>query len=269
MASIITGLKLTELSELSMGATGTKYYTVTSAGNSYYMTNNSLFRTLSGLYLNDTYQLKNEDWRFVHKTGTESITGIKTFYSSMIANGGGNISLDSNARTLYDSLASGSLEWDGRNLYDNLGNQSINWGFNKFLKDNNNTISVQWDDRIARDSSNLYSISWDDRQLLDVSQLSSLDWNNRYLISGFQNTLDWANRVAFNSLNETSLDWENKVLIGAWNIQQLRPIVFLLTGTAPTTATSAGISGQLARSGQYLYIATGTNKWGKIQILPF
>lgn len=40
----------------------------------------------------------------------------------------------------------------------------------------------------------------------------------------------------------------------------------ILTGTVPSTAGSAGVSGQIAVGGGYLYACTGTNTWGRVQL---
>ena len=43
----------------------------------------------------------------------------------------------------------------------------------------------------------------------------------------------------------------------------------ILTGSAPSTASSAGVSGQVAVGGQYLYVCTGTNAWGRVTLSTF
>lgn len=40
----------------------------------------------------------------------------------------------------------------------------------------------------------------------------------------------------------------------------------ILTGAVPSTAGSAGVSGQIAVGGGYLYACTGTNTWGRVQL---
>ena len=88
MAATITGQRLTELTFLQVGATGTRLFAVSQNGTlAYQMTLSGLNDTLTGLFLNNTYQPKIEDWRFVHKTGAESITGIKTFANAPIISG--------------------------------------------------------------------------------------------------------------------------------------------------------------------------------------
>ena len=44
---------------------------------------------------------------------------------------------------------------------------------------------------------------------------------------------------------------------------------FVLSGNAPAISTSSGIKGQIAVSGIYLFVATGTNQWGKVALSPF
>lgn len=225
MASIITGLKVTELTNLSLGSTGTRVYAVSAAGNSYQMSMNGLSDTLSGLYFNNIYQPKAEDDRFVHTTGDEIIYGGKSYTDNQHHTG-----------HLYgQEYIPDTYRWY---ILQDGSARFVNQVEIPYIKNVNSATAVSLSDSI----------------LYDFNSTFSVDWGSRYLQK---------------SDNSISLNWEDRIISGVWNIQQLRPIAFLLTGTAPATATSAGISGQIARSGQFLYIATGTNKWGKIQISNF
>ena len=44
---------------------------------------------------------------------------------------------------------------------------------------------------------------------------------------------------------------------------------FILSGNAPATSTSSGIKGQIAVSGIYLFVATGTNQWGRVALSTY
>lgn len=75
----ITGLRLSELTQLSLGTTGTKFYAVTSSNNSFWIAEKNLYQTMYNLHLSGVFQPKNEDWRFIHVTGNETLTGTKIF----------------------------------------------------------------------------------------------------------------------------------------------------------------------------------------------
>lgn len=226
MASIITGLRLSELSHLTLGSTGTRLYAVTQGGNSFQMTINAVFDTLSGLYLNDIYQYKSEDFKYVHKTGNESITGEKTFVNSVIL---------------------GSFNTTELINTDMVSGVSNNYNFN-------------FNNGLLRAGNSGTFINLADRRLFD---------------SFGDVTLDWQNGILYSSLSAPNLDWFNKVLSGEWKAQGLtiqnRPVLtgLISSSLAPATPTSAGISGQLAISGQKLFVCTGNNKWGYINITPW
>ena len=40
----------------------------------------------------------------------------------------------------------------------------------------------------------------------------------------------------------------------------------ILTGAVPASGGAAGVSGQIAVGGGYLYACTGTNTWGRVQL---
>lgn len=43
----------------------------------------------------------------------------------------------------------------------------------------------------------------------------------------------------------------------------------IITGSAPSTSTSAGVAGQIAWDTSYLYVCTGTNAWGRVALSSF
>lgn len=140
--STITGKQLSDLSTLTLGATTTRFYAVSSSNNSYQITEENLYNTLNKLHISGAYQPKNEDWRFIHKTGTESITGFKTFV---------------NNTTFSDSIIGDSIS------------------------DSSSDVSINTLNRYLYDGSANYSIKWADRYLLDSTETLAIDWNNRIL----------------------------------------------------------------------------------------
>lgn len=178
----ISGVRLSDLPVLSLGTTGTKFYAV-AGSNNYQIPEKSLYDTLYYYHISGAFQLQSEDWRFVHTTGSEYITGTKRFAN--------NINTDLISR------------------YSNLGSIHV-----PLINLENGTLLPR-------------------------------------ITAGI------------------SLDWSGKVLSGVWNSQQLRMITPIISGTAPSSPTSAGVSGQIAISGQKLFVCTGTNQWGYLNISPW
>lgn len=108
----ITGLKLSELSTLALGSTGTLFYAASAASNSYKMYEKDLYNTINRLHISGDYQPKIEDWRFVHKTGNERITGEKTFVNNMILTNTSSLQVEDLIIDSYGNLVS--------NLNDNF-----------------------------------------------------------------------------------------------------------------------------------------------------
>lgn len=83
-----------------------------------------------------------------------------------------------------------------------------------------------------------------------------------YTLTGVNACLvDWRYGYLQNNLYQTTLDWSNRVLSGNWQVATANP---------PTgNSNSSGIKGTLAISGGYLYACTGTNQWGRAQLLNF
>jgi len=206
----ITGLKVSELSNLALGSTGTLFYAASASANSFKMSEQSLYNTLYALHLSGVFSPKSEDWRFVHKTGTESITGTKTFVAVLNSLGGLNTT----------TIQASSLS--------SFQNVLINQNLEIF-------------GNIACPEPQFFS-------------------NSRY-VSGFSFIID--------SGGLRVIDISEKILSGDWQSRQFRSSQFILSGNAPSTPTSAGVSGQLAISGQKLFIATGTNQWGYLNITPW
>lgn len=180
----ITGQRLANLSTLILGTTGTLFYVESASQNSYKMSETGLYKTMYNLHLSGVFQPKNEDWRFVHRTGTESITGIKTFANTVIFSAGMGLS----AQDISDV----------------------------------NIIADQTSDR----------------------------------------RIDFNNGVMYGS-NGLVLSWENSTLSGIWSAEGLK---LVLAGNAPSSPTSIGVSGQVAMTGQKLFLCTGTNMWGYVNI---
>lgn len=148
----ITGQKLTDLTTITAGAmsSGFMFYTVSPGSASYKIYERDLFNAMSALHISGAFQPRGEDWRFVHKTGDESITGSKTFINDALFNG---------YVAVVDSIGTAYLE-----------DLNIN-GMNVYL--NNGTIK----------DSNILSLLIDclNRKLYAAGSNISLDWQNRVL----------------------------------------------------------------------------------------
>lgn len=148
----ITGLKLSELSTLSLGSTGTYTY-VSAANQSFKMPMVALYDTLDRFFISGDYQPKIEDWRFVHRSGNESITGNKTFV--------GTISVATINNT--------GISLTNINVEDAI------------LKDQLNTNSVLWQDRKLVNSNHIATVVWESGKLFNSSNVCTTDWQNRIL----------------------------------------------------------------------------------------
>jgi hypothetical protein len=220
----ITGQRLSNLATLAIGTTGTLFYAESASTNSFKMYEVGLYNTLYKLQLSGNFQPKNEDWRFVHTTGIETITGNKTFASQINTNyfveQNGNL-----GTSTFIFMPSGwcispgaltSLDWNNKILSGNWKNQTLQssgiYGINitggniktTYIRDTNNIISVDPNNRILSDEFVVDSIRWDsNRALYDASSITSIGWNSRYL---------------FNSAGAASLGWHDKILSGNWKI---------------------------------------------------
>lgn len=400
--AIITGLRLSELQKVSLATTGTLFY-ISAANDSFSITETALYNTLDKFHISGSYQPKNEDWRFIHRTGNQDVTGIlnaSTFgsinpglgYSLDTTNGyikdvsgntsividrvllglnGDNLSLNWGERKLYNQSSQVTLDWDNKILTGNWVAQNLSitgtqnhlvhttgseniLGSKKFnnslfaniirntgnpligldlttgnLNDRLSLVSLNWQDRILLDSLGNTVANWNNRILNSNSATTTIDWNNRVLsgswnvnsmtinnqnivtgnnvvyttgnqtINGdktFQNTVIVINDLSINNTDNnkitnqnndfnmdlddgtinlslidgsTSVDFANKILSGQWTVNQLQSLKLVLTGISPTAYNSVGISGQIATKDNFIYIATGTNLWGRTTLLPW
>lgn len=164
----------------------------------------------------------------------------------LISNG---LSLNWNARYLYDTGNLLSVDWGNRNLYDINGNitqdysnliLSGNWTTNTAPTNNNSLINLGYllgVSGVLQNSSDIVRItgfqSINSRKkfsgLLEFDILSgkfiyasgetgkSIDLNNKFLINNNQIIVNWnANQLSDNT-NQISVDWQNKILSGNWN----------------------------------------------------
>ena len=94
-----------------------------------------------------------------------------------------------------------------------------------------------------------------------------IDFNSKQLLNpGIGVSITWTTYQLHDINESTTVDYSNRVLLGGnW----VSTIGFILSGTAPTSMTFAGIKGQIAASGTNLYICTGTNQWGKVPLVAF
>ena len=278
----VTGLKVSELSRLVLGTTGTLFYVVAPPTNSFKMYESDVYNTLNTLHISGNYQPKMEDWRFVHKTGVESITGSKTFVggiktdvitSSTLSTANSPIVSLGEGRLFSSVLGGLSVDWSGRKLANTSSATSLDWQ-NKTLSGNWVAQSLYVSGRrllghgeILRDSPGEQSIDYGNRLLKNVLGNTTINWDGHTLYDSDTNAVfNWDDRQIFNDVGNITVDAQNNVLSGMWAVQGLK---LILTGVAPSTPTSAGISGQIAVSGQKLFIATGSNKWGYINITPW
>lgn len=321
----ITGLKLSELSSLILGSTGTLFYAATASASSYKITERDLYNTLNILHISGAYQPKNEDWRFVHKTGTENITGTKNFATNIGTRfindyTGEDLAIHVDNRKLHNSSSSTTVDWQNKYLYSTVS--SVNWG-DRLLSDDDENITLDWQNRrltgnwvlnnepivtgnkvvyttgnqtisgiktfsnailiagtpgLYLSGSTIYygaintspKMDFSTMVLYDDDGLPAIDWATRYLHSTTSLvTLDWASHTLIGSDSTVSLNWDSKTLISGWKANDLTTFKLILSGSAPSTPTSAGVSGQIAMSGQKLFLATGTNKWGYVSVTPW
>lgn len=207
--------------------------------------------------------------------------------------------LDWQNMTTYDDNVQLSINWQGRKLYAENDYPTISWHYTRLylyrtptnivldwgnlkLYDSNNINSLQWGARTCYDSSNQTSINWEDRILQNSNGDDVYDWEGGILATSAgqvislqdytltNNTvisLDWNNRILYKSDGTTqSINYNNLLLSGDWKTESLTLYKTILSGTAPATSTSAGIKGQIATSGAFLFVATGTNQWGRVAL---
>ncbi len=137
----ITGLKLSELSTLLLGTTGTLTY-VSTANQSFKMSMGALYNTINKFYISGNYQPKIEDWRFVHKTGDELITGDKYFVNSIYT------PLIYSLSDPVGTTTALTVDINNKLLFTNEGLvNSLDWNTG-YLKDLTSIISVDWNNRI-------------------------------------------------------------------------------------------------------------------------
>lgn len=255
----LTGLKVSELTTLALGSTGTLFLATSSSANSYKMYEKDLYATLNKFHISGAYQPKNEDWRFIHKTGAENITGLKTFVSSIVTpyiyDTGENSSIQVNNRRLYDSSSNISVDWDSKYL-NGPETKSLDWKY-RFLQDSDDNIKLSWESGILSGNWNASNIKVSGQALLNLTYANNLyvdrtndqyitgikrfndtalfnniggyDGNDSYInmISNHMQTnsdlpsLNWSNKVLYNDDGSTNLDWGNKRLSGTWNAQSL------------------------------------------------
>ncbi len=238
--SLVTGLRLAELNALSLGSTGSRFYIVSANGQNFQIYEKDLFTTLDKFHISGAYQSKLEDWRFIHKTGTESITGSKTFINTILARG--SIS-DDGAKNFIDfpnalmgSFVPGvgnTVQWSGRHLLgtwdaDNLtigglpidqgqnvvhitGTESISG--NKLFLYADGTTAIDTNGALY-DSAGGESVQWNFRTLRDNLGRVSLDWEGytTYDVGGNPTILWNSRRLISENGSATTVDWANRAL---------------------------------------------------------
>lgn len=169
----------------------------------------------------------------VRTTGTQTVSGVKSF-QNVIQSNSGIKALSSNGGRLLNTGDITTINWHTRDLYDNAGNPSLNWS-TRTVYDPFTTPSLSWVDRVLNDGSANVSVRWNDRWLVDASAALAADWQNRQLINsiGFP-TLDWGLGLTYDASLATSIDWSNRYLNDAggnssidWGNKQLNDSVGL------------------------------------------
>lgn len=195
-------------------------------------------KTLSGNWIISGSSLVNP----MHLTGTENITGAKTFRSNVFF-----YNNDTNTNVLEFTTGAGSAgTWLARGLE---GNTSIDFE-NRTLTDASNVQSVNWDSRLFYDNSNVVCLGLNQRSLFGTDTFTTLDWSNRILYSG-NPALNWKTKKTFDDSNNASIDWHNKQLInvGTTTIDWSR---LILSGVWSMNGSGIALSTQLGATGSNL-----------------
>ena len=244
--STITGLKLTQMGVLSLGSTGSRFYVVSAGGSSFQMYEKDLYNTLNTLHVSGAYQPKSEDWRFVHTSGNEYVTGVKRFASSInsdLITSYSNLSIHTPivnilGATLLPRAGLGtSLDWSGRIL-------SGNWVKNgQYILTN-------------IDSGNLYNLTtgFSGQANLNYATISNLvttgynNYNNDINISGNlvltgSNLYNLTNNFS-GVFNTSGTNWQNQLNTLTTN---------LYTTGSSNYNNSINLSGRLQTTGSNLY----------------
>lgn len=186
MATVITGLKISQLDTLALGATGTRFLVSSSNANSYQMYEKDLYTTLYMLHLSGAFPSKTEDWRFVHVTGDEAITGNKRFYNDITGN---NIDLNAILRSGNSFIdISNQIIYTSPTTFANLGS--------RLFYDDNDVSGIKFTTL--------------QRYLIDQSGNIALDWNNRILSGNWNVTVN-------PTINNQSVVTGNRVVMTSGN----------------------------------------------------
>lgn len=324
----ITGQRLSELTRMDLGGTGTKFYAVSSNNNSFYISEKDLYQTLYSLHLSGAFQPKNEDWRFLHVTGNETVTGTKTFtqltkFSSINSSGawvplitgskillgsagnisGSNINIAGFSNTTpcigeaagklniaaSNSIGGGVAIGNGAGRYSNANSVVFIGalaGGSSASANSNLSLAMAGTNSICIGDSAGYDAT-------DATDCVFIGYNAGYTATNAPNSIfigssagattpnasesiflgnnagiDRAKTLWIDGASSTDPliygEFDNRIL---WiNGALIVTGKMIISGNAPSTPTSPGISGQIAMSGQKLFLCTGVNKWGYINI---
>jgi len=199
----------------------------------------------SGALIDETY--------FVHKTGSESISGIKRFLDGIFG-----FNFNTNSGTLSSSITGYTdegvpltgipelcLDWQGRALYDRGGSPSIDWDFNVLYENGN--ISVDWEFRELYNSAGDVTANWQSREL-HAEDGVCINWGLRQL-------------HAYNG--DVVVNWDNKALYGTYveDFVNIIPVETLAWASRQLLIGEANGFASLNWEGGVL-MSTGTNSSG-------
>jgi hypothetical protein len=132
----------------------------------------------------------------------------------------------SGSLVVNDNATTSSLNTSARVLRDTSNRISLGWD-NRGLVRSDGAISVDWENNTLK-RSNITSLDWSDKITYDTSTSSSIKWETRELWDGDPlangyNTasLDWNNRIAKDPSSNQSIDWANRTTYDRFTSQSI------------------------------------------------
>jgi hypothetical protein len=188
------------------------YSSASTAGNA-----KPYFRTENGtvVYLGDQSLLYNVTASSIVSSFTGSLLGTASYAPPAFPYTGSATVLGS--LVVNDNATTSSLNTSARVLRDTSNRISLGWD-NRGLVRSNGAISVDWENNTLK-RSNITTLDWSDKITYDTSTSSSIKWDTRELWDGDPTTvgyntasLDWNNRRALGAAADVSIDWASRRL---------------------------------------------------------